>query len=200
VVVYLVVPGKLRAVPTKSKHKNLSWPRRSGCTWPQRAVRRDQTRRTAKIFGQSPSYLYRWRDFADLSSPREWVAGVVARPSLFPKFLKAFVQTGQAWTLGDYVSHAMVSFQLRDVMPIVELPALVALCVFCRRTSRHRSERPATSSSRRRTPLERNMLTVQQLRHGDDQSKCSMSKEAANHHRRASEHHTNAARHHQEAA
>ncbi|QOZ55458.1 P-loop NTPase fold protein [Bradyrhizobium sp. CCBAU 53338] len=73
------------------------------------------------------SYLYRWRDFADLSGPREWVASAVTQPNLLPKFLKAFVQTGQAWTLGDYVSHPMVNFQLGNVMSFADLPALVAL-------------------------------------------------------------------------
>jgi len=71
------------------------------------------------------SFLYRWQEFEGLAGPRAWVASVVSDPRLLPIFLAAFVHEGQAHTLGDFVTHKMVSFRLDALLPFVDLPAML---------------------------------------------------------------------------
>jgi hypothetical protein len=73
------------------------------------------------------NFLYRWQEFDGSAGPRAWVTFVVSQPRLLPKFLVAFVHEGQAHTLGDFVTHKMVSFRLDALLPFVDLPRLVDL-------------------------------------------------------------------------
>ncbi len=73
------------------------------------------------------NFLYRWQEFDGSAGPRAWVASVVPQPRLLPIFLAAFVHEGQAHTMGDFVTHKMVSFRLNDLLPFVDLPSLVDL-------------------------------------------------------------------------
>jgi len=71
------------------------------------------------------NFLYRWLDFEGLAGPRAWVTSVVSDPRLLPIFLAAFVHEGQAHTLGDFVTHKMVSFRLDALLPFVDLPEML---------------------------------------------------------------------------
>jgi hypothetical protein len=71
------------------------------------------------------SFLYQWREFEESAAPRAWVASVVSQPRLLPILLQAFVHEGQAHTMGDFVSHKMVSFRLDALLPFVELPEML---------------------------------------------------------------------------
>ena len=71
------------------------------------------------------NFLYRWQEFEGLAGPRAWVTSVVSDPRLLPIFLAAFVHEGQAHTLGDFVTHKMVSFRLDALLPFVELPEML---------------------------------------------------------------------------
>lgn len=71
------------------------------------------------------NFLYWSQKFDGLGGPRAWVTSVVSDPQLLPIFLVAFVHEGQAHTLGDFVTHKMVSFRLDALLPFVELPKML---------------------------------------------------------------------------
>jgi hypothetical protein len=73
------------------------------------------------------NFLYRWQEFDGPAGPRAWAASVVSQPRLLTIFLAAFVHEGQAHTMGDFVTHKMVSFRLDALLPFVDLQALVDL-------------------------------------------------------------------------
>jgi hypothetical protein len=71
-------------------------------------------------------YLYRWREFADESGPREWVASTIEQPEMLLKLLVAFTHEGESHTFGDYVTRKQLSFRLESIQPFVDVPSLVA--------------------------------------------------------------------------
>lgn len=71
------------------------------------------------------NFLYRWQESQGLAGPRAWVASIVSDPRLLPVFLSALVHEGQAHTLGDFITHKMVSFRLDALLPFVDLPKML---------------------------------------------------------------------------
>lgn len=71
------------------------------------------------------SLLFRWRDWADGTEPRQWVGNVTAgSPSGSLAFLRGFLNKGTSQTIGDHVARIRYSMRYSELESFADIEAL----------------------------------------------------------------------------